>query len=207
MALARDEEGEQRVAKLVLLGDQNVGKSSLVLQFVNGKFFETREPTIGAAFLAKTVTVDDQAIKFEIWDTAGQERYHSLAPMYYREAAAALVVFDITSQDTFDRAQKWLTELYKAGSDDMVIALVGNKSDLPGREVDTSTAKEFAKEQSLLFQETSAKLDKGVDDVFKAVARKLISNTPKPKPKHASVQLQDPPPSGAAPGSDDGCPC
>ena len=81
--------------KLVLLGDIAVGKSSLVVRFVKGQFFEYQESTIGAAFLTHTMTVDDVSVKFDIWDTAGQERYQSLAPMYYRGAAAAIVVYNI----------------------------------------------------------------------------------------------------------------
>lgn len=82
--------------KLVLLGEAAVGKSSLVLRFVNNEFQENKEPTIGAAFLTQKCKLDDKIIKFEIWDTAGQERFHSLAPMYYRNAQAAVVVYDIT---------------------------------------------------------------------------------------------------------------
>uniref|UniRef100_A0A8C4R1W1 RAB5C, member RAS oncogene family n=1 Tax=Eptatretus burgeri TaxID=7764 RepID=A0A8C4R1W1_EPTBU len=85
--------------KLVLLGESAVGKSSLVLRFVKGQFHEFQESTIGAAFLTQTVCLDDTTVKFEIWDTAGQERYHSLAPMYYRGAQAAIVVYDITNQE------------------------------------------------------------------------------------------------------------
>merc|ERR1712023_221338 len=97
--------------KLVLLGDSAVGKSSLVLRFVRGQFFEYQESTIGAAFMTQTLALDDTTVKFEIWDTAGQERYHSLAPMYYRGAQAAVVVYDVTSQDSFERAQRWISEL------------------------------------------------------------------------------------------------
>ena len=82
----------------MLLGDSAVGKSSLVLRFVRGQFFEYQESAIGAAFLTQTVALNDTTVKFEIWDTAGQERYHSLAPMYYRGAAAAIVVYDITNR-------------------------------------------------------------------------------------------------------------
>jgi small GTP-binding protein len=84
--------------KLVLLGEAAVGKSSLVLRFVNGEFQDNKEPTIGAAFLTQKCKLDDKIIKFEIWDTAGQERFHSLAPMYYRNAQAAVVAYDITKQ-------------------------------------------------------------------------------------------------------------
>ena len=99
--------------KLVLLGESAVGKSSLVLRFVKGQFHEFQESTIGAAFLTQTVCLDDTTVKFEIWDTAGQERYHSLAPMYYRGAQAAIVVYDITNADTFARAKTWVRELQR----------------------------------------------------------------------------------------------
>ncbi|XP_019104881.1 ras-related protein RABF2a-like [Beta vulgaris subsp. vulgaris] len=84
-------------AKLVLLGDMGTGKTSLVLQYVRGQFFDRQEATIGAAYFTKTISFDEASIKFDIWDTAGQERYHSLAPMYYRNATAALLVYDISN--------------------------------------------------------------------------------------------------------------
>nr|GMD05424.1 glycosyltransferase family protein 64 C3 [Ipomoea batatas] len=117
-------------AKLVLLGDVGAGKSSLVLRFVKGQFIEFQESTIGAAFFSQTVAVNDATVKFEIWDTAGQERYHSLAPMYYRGAAAAVIVYDITNQASFERAKKWVQELQAQGNQNMVMALAGNKADL-----------------------------------------------------------------------------
>nr|CAB3493772.1 unnamed protein product [Digitaria exilis] len=95
-----------RNAKLVLLGDVGAGKSSLVLRFVKGQFVEFQESTIGAAFFSQTLAVNDETVKFEIWDTAGQERYHSLAPMYYRGAAAAIVVYDITNPEAKTYAQE-----------------------------------------------------------------------------------------------------
>ncbi|ELR20725.1 Ras family protein [Acanthamoeba castellanii str. Neff] len=97
--------------KLVLLGESGVGKSTLVIRFVKGKFNEFQESTIGAAFLTQTVVVDDTTVKFEIWDTAGQERYNSLAPMYYRGSHGAIVVYDITSSTSFERAKMWINEL------------------------------------------------------------------------------------------------
>ncbi|KAJ6882716.1 hypothetical protein NC651_029104 [Populus alba x Populus x berolinensis] len=103
-------------AKLVLLGDVGAGKSSLVLRFVKGQFVEFQESTIGAAFFSQTLAVNDATVKFEIWDTAGQERYHSLAPMYYRGAAAAIIVYDISNQASFERAKKWVQELQAQGS-------------------------------------------------------------------------------------------
>lgn len=160
--------------KLVLLGESAVGKSSLVLRFVKGQFHEFQESTIGAAFLTQTVCLDDTTVKFEIWDTAGQERYHSLAPMYYRGAQAAIVVYDITNADTFARAKTWVRELQRQARPDIVIALAGNKSDLANRRaVEYEEANGYAEENGLLFMETSAKNANNVNEIFLAIARKL----------------------------------
>ncbi|XP_050685320.1 ras-related protein Rab-5C-like isoform X1 [Leptidea sinapis] len=163
--------------KLVLLGESAVGKSSLVLRFVKGQFHEYQESTIGAAFLTQTLCLDDTTVKFEIWDTAGQERYHSLAPMYYRGAQAAIVVYDITNQDTFGRAKNWVKELQRQASPSIVIALAGNKSDLAAkRMVEFDEAQAYADENGLLFMETSAKTAMNVNDIFLAIANKLPRN-------------------------------
>lgn len=160
--------------KVVLLGESAVGKSSLVLRFVKREFHEFQESTIGAAFLTQTVQIDDTTVKFEIWDTAGQERYHSLAPMYYRGAQAALIVYDITSKDSFLKAQNWVRELQRQANANIVIALVGNKLDLANkRAVENSEAKEYADENNLLFMETSAKTAINVVEVFTAIATRL----------------------------------
>lgn len=119
--------------KLVLLGDTAVGKSCLVVRFVRDEFFEFQEPTIGAAFLTQTVPIEGATVKFEIWDTAGQERYRSLAPMYYRGAAAAIVVYDITNKESFNGAKSWVKELQRRGDPNVVITLAGNKADLQNK--------------------------------------------------------------------------
>jgi Ras-related protein Rab-5C len=156
-----------RNAKLVLLGDVGTGKSSLVLRFVKGQFVEFQDSTIGAAFFSQTLAVNDETVKFEIWDTAGQERYHSLAPMYYRGAAAAIVVYDITNAASFTKAKKWVQELQAQGNPNTIMALAGNKADLlEARQVPADEAKAYAQENGLFFMETSAKTAINVNDVF-----------------------------------------
>lgn len=167
--------------KLVLLGESAVGKSSLVLRFVKGQFHEYQESTIGAAFLTQTVCLEDTTVKFEIWDTAGQERYHSLAPMYYRGAQAAIIVYDITNMDSFGRAKVWVKELQRQASPNIVIALAGNKADLANsRAVECDEAQAYADENGLLFMETSAKTAKNVNEIFLAIAKKLPKNEQAP---------------------------
>ncbi|GMI30906.1 hypothetical protein TeGR_g9481, partial [Tetraparma gracilis] len=151
--------GSVRHFKLVLLGDTAVGKSCLVVRFVRDEFFEFQEPTIGAAFLTQSVQLDAAVVKFEIWDTAGQERYRSLAPMYYRGASAAIVVFDLTNKDSYTGAKSWIKELTRRGDPNVVIALAGNKADLPKaqRKVQDEEVRGYAEEQGVLYLETSAK--------------------------------------------------
>lgn len=116
--------------KLVLLGEAAVGKSSLVLRFVNNEFQPNKEPTIGAAFLTQKCRLEDRVLRYEIWDTAGQERFHSLAPMYYRNAQAAVVVYDVTKATSLEKAKTWVKELQRQANPNIVIALAGNKIDL-----------------------------------------------------------------------------
>jgi len=167
--------------KLVLLGESAVGKSSLVLRFVKDQFDDYRESTIGAAFLTQTIALDDKTtVKFEIWDTAGQERYKSLAPMYYRNANCAVVVYDITQASSLDKAKAWVKELQRQANENIVIALAGNKLDLASpsssgskRAVETAEAAAYAQEAGLLFFETSAKTAENVKELFTAIASKL----------------------------------
>ncbi|KYF39549.1 putative Ras-related protein Rab-5C [Toxoplasma gondii ARI] len=159
--------------KTVLLGDASVGKSSLVVRFVKNTFSDTMETTIGAAFFTQALQVDGRTVKFEIWDTAGQERFSSLAPMYYRGAAAAIVVYDQSNMASFDRAQVWVQQLQLSGNSNIVIALAANKMDLPHKQVDLHLGRQYAEENGLLFIETSAKTGQNVQQLFSMIARRL----------------------------------
>eukprot|EP00742_Colponemidia_sp_Colp-10_P010711 GILJ01011789.1.p1 GENE.GILJ01011789.1~~GILJ01011789.1.p1 ORF type:complete len:239 (-),score=26.36 GILJ01011789.1:501-1217(-) len=160
--------------RLVLLGDSAVGKTCVVSRFTKNEFYDYQESTIGAAFTNQTLQLADHIVKMEMWDTAGQERFRSLAPVYYRGAAAAVVVYDICSLDSFEGAKGWIKELRTLGSPNAVIALAGNKLDLDDkRKVPYTVAKEFAEQESLIFREVSAKTGYNVQELFQEIATKL----------------------------------
>merc|ERR1712157_410154 len=130
----------------------------------------------------QTVALDDATVKFEIWDTAGQERYRSLAPMYYRGAAAAIVVYDITNPDSFTGAKSWVKELQRRGDPNVVIALAGNKADLENRrKVVPEEANAYAVENGILHMETSAKNANNVKALFVEIAKQLPKTPPQPE--------------------------
>ncbi|KAJ6231928.1 ras and ef-hand domain-containing protein [Anaeramoeba flamelloides] len=158
--------------KVVLLGESAVGKSSMVVRFVNNTFSEKIESTIGATYTNYEVDLGDYFVKLQIWDTAGQERYHSLTPMYYRGAKGAFIVYDITSYDSFERAQDWVNELRSEGSPDAKIMLIGNKIDLE-RVVKKEEAMKYAQDEKLLYYECSAKSGVGVHDAFLELTKSI----------------------------------
>lgn len=175
-------DAKAREVKVVLLGDTGVGKSSLVLRFVTNNFKPYSESTIGASFMSKMIMVEDTPIKYQIWDTAGQEKYHSLAPMYYRGAAAAIVVYDITRKQSLTTLKNWVKELKQLGPQDIVIAIAGNKSDLNDkREVPSDQARAYADEINALFIETSAKEDSNVTKLFIDISKRLPASSQQAK--------------------------
>ncbi|KAI6181667.1 Ras-related protein Rab-21 [Aphelenchoides besseyi] len=163
--------------KIVLLGEGAVGKSSILMRYVDDKFVENRESTIQAAFAAKKICVEDRQIDLNIWDTAGQEKFHSLGPIYYRGSNGALLIYDITDPHSFQRVQKWVTELRRILGDSCSLFIVGNKLDLERkRNVQKEEAERFAQSVDAAFSECSAKENVGVNKIFEELTRTMIKN-------------------------------
>jgi Ras-related protein Rab-5C len=157
--------------KLVFLGGSCVGKSSILLRYIKNKFNPQECSTIGASFLTSKIILDDCIIKFEIWDTAGQERYHSLAPLYYRNASVIFVTFDVTCYTSYAQAKSWITELKQSGPEKAIIVLVGNKVDITDlTKFKSEIVNEYATENNIKYIETSAKTNYNIEKLFKDAA-------------------------------------
>tara|TARA_B100001540_G_C15590653_1_gene543887 strand:- start:83 stop:649 length:567 start_codon:yes stop_codon:yes gene_type:complete len=160
--------------KIVLIGDTNVGKSSIAAQFVRKKFNEHSEPTIGAAFLTKPVIYNDTQYMLNIWDTAGQEKYNSLIPMYYRNANAAIIIYDTTNEESLFNCNRWINDL-KTHCPDIYTILVGNKCDLENR-VLKSHVQTFVQKHNIQHLEVSAKTNQNIEQIFNSIIPHLIVN-------------------------------
>ncbi|KAJ3678374.1 hypothetical protein LUZ60_002177 [Juncus effusus] len=162
------------VFKVVLIGDSAVGKSQLLARFARNEFNLDSKATIGVEFQTRTLSIDGKTIKAQIWDTAGQERYRAVTSAYYRGALGAMLVYDISKHQTFEHVARWLEELRGNADKDIVVMLVGNKSDLVTlRAVPTEDAKEFAQNESLFFIETSALESENVETAFSSVLKEI----------------------------------
>lgn len=161
--------------KLVLIGDSGVGKSCLLLRFADDAFTESYISTIGVDFRFRTVKIEKKTVKLQIWDTAGQERFRTITSAYYRGADGIILVYDVTSADSFDHVNDWLKEVNRYASEGTCKLLVGNKSDRTSdKVVSAEKAKEFADELGIAFLETSAKSAKNVEEAFLTMAGELI---------------------------------
>ena len=160
--------------KLVFLGDQSVGKTSIITRFMYDTFDRQYLATIGIDFLSKTLYLEDRTVRMQLWDTAGQERFRALIPGYIRDSAGAVVVYDISSRASFTSTFKWIEEVRVERGNDLVIVLVGNKSDLPEkREVSTEEAESKARDYGVMFLEVSAKQGTNVKALFRKIANAL----------------------------------
>ncbi|PWN28771.1 rab protein 6 [Jaminaea rosea] len=163
-----------RKFKLVFLGEQSVGKTSLITRFMYDTFDSTYQATIGIDFLSKTMYLEDRTVRLQLWDTAGQERFRSLIPSYIRDSSVAVVVYDITNRASFQNTSKWVDDVRAERGSDVIIVLVGNKTDLGDkRQVTTEEAEAKAAEFNVMFIETSAKAGHNVKVLFKKIAQAL----------------------------------
>lgn len=186
-----------RKFKLVFLGEQSVGKTSLITRFMYDSFDNTYQATIGIDFLSKTMYLEDRTVRLQLWDTAGQERFRSLIPSYIRDSTVAVVVYDITNANSFHQTSKWIDDVRTERGSDVIIMLVGNKTDLSDkRQVSTEEGERKAKELNVMFIETSAKAGYNVKQLFRRVAAALPgmdSTENKPPEDMQEVVLKDTP--------------
>ena len=153
--------------KLIFLGDQSVGKSSILNRFYQDKFDPDYQATIGLDFHSKNTEINGTTVRLLLYDTAGQEKFKSLIPMYIRDANIILVVYDITIKDSFIHTEHWVNETKDLKRDDAIFVLVGNKIDLEDqRAITTKEAEDFANQKGFIFQEVSAKSGDGIEDLF-----------------------------------------
>ena len=163
--------------RYIIVGDINVGKSCIMLQFSSNQFREEHELTIGVEFAIKFLEIKNKNIKIQVWDTAGEEAFQSITKSYYRNAIGALLVYDITKKSSFEHLQKWLDSVKENSSKNIKIILIGNKIDLEDkREVTFQEGEEFAKNNGLFFFETSAKNFKNINEAFNKLTEEIYEN-------------------------------
>ena len=164
-------------AKIVLLGDVSVGKTSIASRYCKNSFNDHHINTIGGAYQQQKVVLGNGSmVKLHIWDTSGQERFRAMTNLYYRDAQVAILTYDITNESSFASIEFWINELkYKVENDNMLLCLVGNKCDVSSneRKITTAKGKNFANENNMIFFETSAKTGEGVKDLFVSIANKV----------------------------------
>ena len=166
--------------KVVLLGESGVGKTCIIAQFTSGTFDANTVTSLTAQFIRKTMEfADDKRIIFDIWDTAGQEKYRSLAKIFYKDAKAIVLVYDITSKDSFVQMKEyWYEQIKQQGNKDVIIAVAANKGDLyEKRVISNEEGEEFAKQIGAIFATTSAKDDSGILELFQNLGRKIMDPT------------------------------
>ncbi|GAB5586237.1 GTPase Ryh1 [Umbelopsis nana] len=163
-----------RKFKLVFLGEQSVGKTSLITRFMYDTFDNTYQATIGIDFLSKTMYLEDRTVRLQLWDTAGQERFRSLIPSYIRDSSVCIIVYDITNRNSFMNTTKWIDDVRAERGNDVIIVLVGNKTDLNDkRQVSIEEGEKKSREYNVMFIETSAKAGHNVKALFRKVGHAL----------------------------------
>ena len=164
--------------KVVLLGDSGVGKTCIISRYISGAFDQNSPSTNGASYASKILTFENlnKTISLDIWDTAGQEKYKSLTKFFYKDAAVAILVYDITKKESFENMEKyWYDQLKEFGSKNIILGVAGNKCDMYEKEeVPESEGKQFADKIGAFFEITSAKNNTGIKDLFMNAANKFV---------------------------------
>ena len=181
----RENKQKQTLYKILLLGDSSVGKTCFLMRYVNNTFQDVHMSTIGLDYKLKSVQLDDgNIIKIQIWDTAGQDRFRSITKNYYKGAHGIILIYDITTKQTFQNIKNWITTIKEEVSDKVKIVLVGNKiDDEENRKVSTDEGEKMAKEYKLDFHETSAKTGINIDNTFKEIAQQIFETYTKEENK------------------------
>ncbi|XP_002133801.1 ras-related protein Rab-21 [Drosophila pseudoobscura] len=176
MSSRRSRSGPTLNFKAVLLGEGCVGKTSLVLRYMEDKFNPQHLSTLQASFVTKKVTLpDERRAQLNIWDTAGQERFHALGPIYYRGSDGALLVYDITDQDSFQKVKSWVRELKQMRGTEISLIIVGNKTDLEEqRAIGYEDARQYAQTVGAQYLEASAKENEGVAEIFELLTQLML---------------------------------
>ena len=163
------------IFKVLLLGNSDVGKSSLLLRYVDSVWSDTFVPTIGVDFKVKTIEIGGKKVKLQIWDTAGQERFRTVVSTYFRGAHGIFLIYDITNRDSFKNLENWLIEIEKNASENVLKILIGNKNDLEDeRDISPDEGKSFANRNGMQFIETSAKMNTNVNEAFETLGKLMI---------------------------------
>ena len=169
------EEEYDFIFKVLLLGNSDVGKSSMLLRFVDSVWNDAFIPTIGVDFKVKTLEINNKRVKMQIWDTAGQERFRTVVSTYFRGAHGILLLYDVTNKDSFKNLENWLIEIEKNSNQKVLKILIGNKCDLTeDREITTEEGQTFANRNGMEFMETSAKMNTNVSEAFTTLGKLMI---------------------------------
>ncbi|KAK0512113.1 hypothetical protein JMJ35_005241 [Cladonia borealis] len=194
--------------KLVFLGEQSVGKTSLITRFMYDSFDNMYQATIGIDFLSKTMYLEDRTVRLQLWDTAGQERFRSLIPSYIRDSSVAVVVYDISNLKSFHNTRKWIDDVRGERGQDVIIVLVGNKTDLGDkREVSSQMGEEEARKSGAIFMETSAKVGANVKALFRRIAQALPGMEGEGGAAGGESQMIDVNINPTKPEANEGCAC